>query len=81
MLKGRNWFAKRRFGYGSGLPTVWQGWAVLIGYLMMVVALTPLASRYPTLHLIFLMTLTAVFLWICWQTTPGGWRWRWGDED
>jgi hypothetical protein len=26
------WFRARRYGYGWGLPTRWQGWAVLLGY-------------------------------------------------
>ena len=25
------WFAAKRYGYGSGLPIAWQGWAVIGG--------------------------------------------------
>lgn len=30
---GKPWFARKRFGYGAGLPLTWQGWALLVGFL------------------------------------------------
>ena len=27
------WFAPKRYGYGAGLPVAWQGWALLAGYI------------------------------------------------
>jgi hypothetical protein len=27
---GPEWFAAKRYGYGPGKPTSWQGWAVTI---------------------------------------------------
>jgi hypothetical protein len=30
------WFAKRRFGWGAGMPIAWQGWAVLGAFLAVV---------------------------------------------
>ena len=32
------WFAPKRYGYGSGLPIAWQGWALMIGYVLVVIA-------------------------------------------
>ena len=32
MSDGPEWFAPKRYGYGSGLPISWQGWAVLLGF-------------------------------------------------
>ena len=81
MNNGPEWFAPKGHGYGSGLPIAWQGWAVLIGYLALVFALTPLASRSLLTHFSLVMALTAGLVVICRKTTRGGWRWRWGDKD
>jgi len=79
--KGFEWFAPKRVGYGAGLPIAWQGWAVLVGYLVLVLAVTPLAERSVVAHLSLVLTLTAVFIVICRKTTRGGWRWRSGRGD
>ena len=34
------WFAPKRYGYGSGLPISWQGWAVLVGFLVLAFAVS-----------------------------------------
>lgn len=81
MTKGPEWFAPKSHGYGSGLPIAWQGWAVLIGYLVLVIASIPLAQRSLVAHLSLLVVLTAGLLLICSKTTRGGWRWRWGGKD
>ena len=35
---GPEWFAPKRYGYGSGLPIAWQGWAVMAALSLMVAA-------------------------------------------
>ncbi|NIJ19767.1 hypothetical protein FHS95_001436 [Sphingomonas naasensis] len=75
------WFAPKRYGYGSGLPIAWQGWVVLAVYLIVTVGTVTLFPR-----LWYLWTpLTAVLTWglivIAARRTRGGWRWRWGDKD
>jgi hypothetical protein len=78
---GPEWFAPKRFGYGSGPPIAWQGWAVLIGYVAITIILsTTLRDRLVQCFAI-LIPLTAAFLVICARTTRGGWRWRSGKED
>lgn len=78
----REWFAPKRYGYGTGLPVSWQGWLVFLGYLSAVIAsgvfLAPLSVLA---YLTLVITLTIVFIWIARKTTRGGWRWRWGDEE
>lgn len=32
MTDKHGWFAPKKYGYGSGLPTAWQGWAVTLTY-------------------------------------------------
>lgn len=80
---GRDWFAPRRYGYGAGLPIVWQGWVLLAGYLALMLPATWLVTRQqPDARLagIALMVLaTTAFVTIAARTTRGGWRWRWGS--
>ena len=82
MSDGPEWFAPKRYGYGSGLPIAWQGWAVLIGYVAIVVALVLRLRRSgPVPFLAAVIPVTVVFAVICARTTRGGWRWRWGEEE
>ena len=81
MDEGPEWFAPKRYGFGTGAPISWQGWVVMIGYIVLVISLAFL-SRYRTAQLFAsIVPLTAVFLVICAKTTRGGWRWRWGNRD
>ena len=51
MSEGPKWFAPKRYGYGSSLPIAWQGWAVLIGFIVLITAAAALTrfcgSRMP----------------------------------
>jgi hypothetical protein len=82
MNDGPEWFAPKRYGYGSGLPIAWQGWAVLIGYVAIVVAFVLTLRRSGAVpFLAAVIPVTVVFAVICARTTRGGWRWRWGKEE
>jgi hypothetical protein len=81
MSDGPEWFAPRRYGYGAGLPISWQGWALTIGYILILVGLALTLSRHP-LELVFALIFpTVAFIVISARTTRGGWRWRWGKEE
>jgi len=82
MSDGPDWFAPKRYGYGSGLPIAWQGWAVLLGYIAILAALAlTLRRNEPIQFVAAVIPVTVVFAVICARTTKGGWRWRWGEED
>jgi hypothetical protein len=78
---GPEWFAPKRFGYGSGLPISWQGWTITIGFVAISVALALRFGEKPMLFIAALVPITAAFLVIVAKTTRGGWRWRWGKDD
>ena len=80
MTNERNWFAPKIFGYGSGLPIAWQGWALLGGYLLVLAAAAPLIAFSPGGYGAIATLATAVLLIVCARKTRGGWRWRWGGE-
>lgn len=73
----RPWFAPKRFGYGTGLPIAWQGWAVLVVYILAIVVAMrglPLVAG-----LIAVVAATAALIAVCKKKTAGGWRWRDGN--
>jgi hypothetical protein len=76
------WFAAKRYGFGTGLPIRWQGWAMLAVVIVLVVAVQAWVPRDRIgtkgwLSLILLAGAT----WIAARHTRGGWRWRWGERD
>ena len=81
MSDGPEWFAPKRFGYGSGMPISWQGWALTIGYIVMVFGLVAWFVNRPAALIAALVPPTIAFMVICAKTTRGGWRWRWGEKD
>jgi len=82
MSDGPEWFAPKRYGYGSGLPIAWQGWAVVLAYLAILAALALTIRRSgPIPFVAAVIPVTVVLAVICARTTRGGWRWRWGEED
>ncbi|MFL6765241.1 MAG: hypothetical protein ACJ8FO_08620 [Sphingomicrobium sp.] len=81
MSDSPEWFAPKRYGYGSGMPISWQGWALTIGFTAIAILLATQFRHRPPQLVAALTPLVIVFLLICARTTRGGWRWRWGDED
>lgn len=76
-----DWFAAKRYGYGAGMPIAWQGWAIMIGFLAIVIGAIALAGERWWLTLAIVLPAAALLVLITAKTTRGGWRWRWGDRD
>ena len=81
MSDGPEWFAPKRYGYGSGTPISWQGWVLTLGFTALAVLFALILGRHPLQIVAALVPLTIVFSVICARTTRGGWRWRWGEDD
>lgn len=76
------WFAPKRFGYGSGLPTAWQGWAATFVFMAAIIGCGLLMETGQViLGAFFLIPVTAAYLALAKRHTPGGWRWRMGGKD
>jgi hypothetical protein len=74
---GKYWFPAKRYGWGWGPPTKWQGWAVLLGSL---VAMGFAAWVLMPIHLVaflsVVMLITVLLLLICYaKGEPPAWRW------
>jgi len=77
------WFPAKRYGWGWGLPSTWQGWVVFVTYAALVAAGIPLfrIPKRPLVYGLYVLVLTVVFVAICWRTgEPPRWRWG-GDRD
>ena len=75
------WFAPRRYGFGTGWPIAWQGWALVA----MLVALLGLAwalfGDNDVRALAIIVPALIGFTIAAALTTKGGWRWRWGEKE
>lgn len=70
------WFAAKRYGYGSGLPIVWQGWAFLIAHMVLLIGLAWFFEGQTLLMLGLVAVVALVPIPIYRAKTEGGWRWR-----
>jgi hypothetical protein len=75
--KSPYWFPAKRFGWGWGIPTAWQGWVVLILYVFAVMAAVRLIVPRRTLAFgLALIFLTAALIFVCYKKgEPPSWRW------
>jgi hypothetical protein len=81
MSEGPEWFAAKRYGFGTGMPISWQGWAVLVGFIAITVLIALLFAQQPVRMIAALAPFVIAYLVVCAKTTRGGWRWRWGEKD
>ena len=62
------WFPAKRYGWGWGLPTAWQGWVVLVTYLVLVLGGIPFVQvpKGSVLYIAYVAALTVVLVAVCW---------------
>lgn len=80
-MNDRNWFAPKRYGLGAGLPIVWQGWAVLVLFALVVGAALLLFGPDDPLALAIVIPAILALLIVTARTTRGGWLWRWRGRE
>ena len=76
--KTNYWFPAMKYGWGWGLPLVWQGWVTLILYLGSIALSLHLFPPEEKLLLFVLATtsLSVLFVVVCWlKGEPPKWRW------
>jgi hypothetical protein len=75
------WFPAKRYGYGWGPPVRWQGWVVLLIYLLAIAGgmRAFLGPKHPNYFVIYVGVLSVALIAICtWKGEPP--RWRWGKD-
>jgi len=74
----RYWFPAKTYGWGWGLPSVWQGWVTLVLYLSLItlsVYFFPPEEQL-VLFLFSVILLSVLLIVICWvKGEPPKWRW------
>ena len=75
------WFAPRRFGFGTGMPITWQGWLLTIAFAGIAIAASVRWQEKPLMLIAVIAPAVIIFMVIAARTTRGGWRWRWGSDD
>lgn len=80
--QNKYWFPAKRYGWGWGVPSVWQGWLVLLLFfaLLLLGAFVLLPSRGPLEFLLYTTVLCAVLILVCWAKGEPP-RWHWGDDE
>jgi len=79
--KSRIWFPAKTYGYGWGLPCVWQGWVVMLAYVGLVIAASVFIP--PSVHMkSWLVAMVGLSFMFC---LVGWWKgekpaWRWGNK-
>jgi len=72
------WFPAKRYGWGWGLPYVWQGWVVMAIFALLVAfgAVFLLPSHGRGAFVGYTVFLCALLVAVCWaKGEPPGWRW------
>lgn len=73
------WFPAKRYGWGWGFPTAWQGWVVFATFFVLLVlgGLVVLPNFGPALFVIYAAALCALLVGVCWvKGERPRWRWR-----
>jgi hypothetical protein len=71
------WFPAKRYGWGWGPPTAWQGWAVLAVWIVVLLcAGFALLPGRPMAFQLSAVGMVLVLLLICYaKGEPPSWRW------
>lgn len=75
------WFPAKRYGYGWGFPTAWQGVVVMLAYCAAIVTgvlLLP-PTREPLLFVGYVAVQSALLWFVCWMKGEPA-KWRWGTD-
>jgi membrane protein DedA with SNARE-associated domain len=73
------WFPAKRFGWGWGLPSAWQGWVVLLGFVVeLAVSALALLPESPAQFAVAALIWSGVLTTICYARGEPP-SWRWGD--
>lgn len=80
---GDYWFEQKRYGYGAGPPTTWQGWLLVLAFFAVLALGMWISFRDPAAVpwvVLGIATICVPFLLVARAKTRGGWRWRWGGD-
>jgi hypothetical protein len=71
------WFRAKRYGFGWGLPSTWQGSVVFVVWLAAFIEGSMLLHQRAMAHLAFAVLMISLLVGICYLKGEPP-RWRWG---
>lgn len=79
--RGDYWFPAKRYGWGWGPPSRWQGWVAFAVYFALLIAAVVRypPPRHPVAFIVATVILSLALMVVCWiKGEPP--RWRWGED-
>ncbi|MEX1182049.1 MAG: hypothetical protein WEF86_02360 [Gemmatimonadota bacterium] len=75
------WFPAKRYGWGWGFPSAWQGWLVFAAFIALLVGASLLFPPDEQLgrYLGCVFVLAALLVAVAWAKGEPP-RWRWGND-
>ena len=75
------WFRAKRYGWGWGLATCWQGWVVYAVYFMLLGLVVYIfrVDHHPVTFVLLIAALSFVLFVVC-KLKGEPPRWRWGGD-
>jgi hypothetical protein len=75
------WFPAKRYGWGWGLPSTWQGWVVLVGFLVLLALGSVLFPPDEQMgwYLAYVAIVSVGLVVVAWRKGEPP-RWRWGGD-
>jgi CDP-diglyceride synthetase len=74
----RYWFPAKTRGWGWGPPKTWEGWVVLVVFILVVsyISIVYPPDRSPYIFPLGIVSSVIVLIIVCWITgEPPSWRW------
>ena len=80
-IEKKYWFPAKKYGWGWGPPTCWQGWLVMALYIALIsfgAFLFP-PDKHPMLFIANILIFSTALIFVCFLKgeKPG---WRWGGK-
>jgi hypothetical protein len=74
------WFPAKKYGWGWGPPNCWQGWVVVIGFVLLMLAGIPLIgpAAHPVRFVAYMTVLSLALVLVCYARGEPP-KWRWGE--
>jgi len=72
------WFPAKKYGWGWGLPTAWQGWLIMVLYICLIISCVYFfpPDNQSVLFFLSVTVLTVLLIIICLiKGEPPKWRW------
>ena len=76
------WFPAKKYGIGWGFPVTWQGWVVLLSYILLIlIGIKNVTGSFSQVvfFLVYVAFLTALLIFICLKKGEKP-AWRWGNK-